>query len=76
MPRGNGTGPLGKGPMTGRAAGTCAGNGKPAVAAPADSNDLGLGRGGKGRGCGGAGKARGCGKAHFRGGLKSDIETN
>ena len=73
MPRGNGMGPRGMGPMTGRAAGTCAGNGTPAVAAPADSNDLGLGRGGKGRGCAGAGKGRGCGKGRFRGGVKRDI---
>jgi hypothetical protein len=75
MPRGNGMGPRGMGPMTGRAAGTCAGNGKPAVATAAESNDGGLGRG-KGRGCGGAGMGRGCGKGRFRGGLKSDVETN
>jgi len=62
--------------MTGRAAGSCAENGKLVVAAPAESNDLGLGRGGKGRGCGGAGMGRGCGKGRFRGGVKSDIETN
>lgn len=73
MPRGNGTGPLGKGPMTGRAAGTCEGNGNPAVVTPADRNDLGVGRGGKGRGCGGAGKGRGCGKGRNRGGVKRDI---
>ena len=71
MPRGNGTGPLGKGPMTGHAAGTCAGNGKPAVAAPTDNKGLGLGRGGKGRGCGATGKGRGCGKGRGGGGLKS-----
>jgi hypothetical protein len=64
MPRGNGTGPLGKGPMSGRAAGTCAGNGKPAVAAPTDNKGLGLSRGGRGRGCG-------CGKGRGGGGLKS-----
>jgi Family of unknown function (DUF5320) len=75
MPRGNGRGPMGMGPQTGRAAGTCAGNSKPAVAAPADSTELGLGRGGKGRGCGGEGKGHGCGKGRFRGGLKSDSET-
>jgi len=28
MPRGNGRGPMGKGPMTGREAGFCAGNGR------------------------------------------------
>lgn len=29
MPRGDGTGPAGNGPMTGRAAGYCAGNNQP-----------------------------------------------
>lgn len=71
MPKGNGTGPSGKGPMTGRAAGSCGGAGKPAVAAPADRKELGLGRGGKGRGCGGTGKGRSCGKGRGGGGLKS-----
>jgi len=34
MPFGDGTGPLGLGPMTGRAAGFCAGFGRPAFASP------------------------------------------
>jgi len=40
MPRGDGTGPLGMGPMTGRAAGYCAGYGMPGYMNP-----------GYGRGC-------------------------
>jgi len=70
MPRGNGMGPRGMGPMTGRAAGTCAENSKPVVATTAESNARG-----KGRGCGGPGMGRGCGNGRFRGGLKSDSET-
>ena len=51
MPRGDGTGPMGYGPMTGRAAGYCAGYNTPGFANPA------LGRGlGMGRGCGGGGR--------------------
>jgi hypothetical protein len=34
MPFGDGTGPLGLGPMTGRAAGFCAGFGRPGFASP------------------------------------------
>lgn len=51
MPRGDGTGPAGMGPMTGRAAGFCAG-----YAAPGYMNQVGgrgfgaFGRGGGGRG--------------------------
>jgi hypothetical protein len=61
MPRGDGTGPLGEGPMTGRAAGYCAGQ---AVAGFA--NRPGVGRGafrprlGGGFG-GGRGRGGGCG---------------
>ena len=55
MPRGDGTGPMGMGAMTGRAAGYCAGLGMPGYANPA------LGRGfrmgfGRGRGFGGGGR--------------------
>lgn len=60
MPRGDGTGPLGEGPMTGRAAGYCAGYSVPGFANPA----AGLGRGmAWGRGGGG-----GRGMAWRRGG--------
>jgi len=47
MPRGDGTGPAGLGPMTGRAAGYCAGN-----AAPGFVNRGGGFGGGRGRGGG------------------------
>jgi len=55
MPGGNGTGPMGMGPMTGRAAGFCAG-----YSAPGYANPVG-GRGffGRGRGFGGRGGGRG-----------------
>ena len=54
MPRGDGTGPAGMGPMTGRAAGFCAGFGVPGYANPVG------GRGYWGRG-GGFGRGRGFG---------------
>ena len=55
MPGGDGTGPAGAGPMTGRAAGYCAGNAVPGYMNPG----LG-GRGffGGGRGFGGGGRGR------------------
>jgi len=53
MPRGNGTGPMGMGPMTGRAAGLCAG-----FRVPGFANFMG-GRGTWGRGFGmGRGQGR------------------
>lgn len=52
MPRGDGTGPAGMGPMTGRAAGYCAGYGAPGFANPVPGRGFGLGRGGFGRGLG------------------------
>jgi hypothetical protein len=48
MPRGDGTGPAGLGPMTGRRAGFCAGYGAPGYANPVWGR--GWGRGGRGRG--------------------------
>ena len=45
MPRGDGTGPLGKGAMSGRAAGTCAGFGIPGSANPAPGRGFGMGFG-------------------------------
>ncbi len=48
MPRGDGTGPMGQGSMTGRGAGFCAGSAAPGFA----SSGLGFGRG---RGWGGRG---------------------
>ena len=50
MPRGDGTGPMGMGPMTGRAAGFCAGYGTPGYTNPIGGRGFwGGGRGG-GRG--------------------------
>ena len=57
MPGGNGTGPLGEGPMTGRAAGSCVGN---KVAGFSNSNGMSNFGGGRGRGCG-RGMGRGLG---------------
>ena len=57
MPRGDRTGPMGAGPMTGRAAGVCAG-----FAAPGIANF------GRGRGCGmGFGRGSGGGRGFGRG---------
>ena len=56
MPRGDGTGPAGMGPMTGRAAGNCAGYSVPGFANPIGGRYSGIGRGafggrgGRGRG--------------------------
>jgi len=58
MPRGDGTGPAGMGPMTGRAAGYCAGYPVPGFMNPVG----GRGYGGWGRG-GGFGRGRGFGWA-------------
>ena len=50
MPAGNGTGPMGFGPMTGRAAGYCAGFGRPGFMTPGPGRGMGFGaRGGRGR---------------------------
>ncbi|MDI7276559.1 MAG: DUF5320 domain-containing protein [Anaerolineae bacterium] len=51
MPRGDGTGPMGMGPMTGRAAGYCAGYGVPGYANPIPGRGF-WGRGGRGGGRG------------------------
>jgi len=55
MPGGDRTGPVGMGPMTGRAAGRCAGYGMPGFANPGFGRGFGFGRGG-GRGFGGGGR--------------------
>jgi len=54
MPGGDGTGPGGMGPMTGRAAGYCAGYSAPGYANPVGGR--GFGYGGRGRGGGGWGR--------------------
>ena len=46
MPGGNRTGPVGAGPMTGRAAGFCAGFGMPGYANPVGGRGMGMGSGG------------------------------
>ncbi|MBC7248832.1 MAG: DUF5320 domain-containing protein [Anaerolineae bacterium] len=46
MPRGDRTGPMGMGPMTGRAAGYCAGYGVPGYANPIPGRGYGMGWGG------------------------------
>ena len=61
MPGGNGTGPAGMGPMTGRGAGYCAGYSVPGYANPVGRGGMGMGMGmGRGRG-GGFGRGRGFG---------------
>jgi hypothetical protein len=49
MPAGDGTGPMGMGPMTGRGAGYCAGFGAPGYANPVRGRGFGMGWG-RGRG--------------------------
>ena len=75
MPRGDGTGPAGMGPMTGRAAGFCAGYPAPGYANPMPGRRFGYGMVsrfgwlfGRGRGWGrGRGFGRGFGRARFAG---------
>jgi hypothetical protein len=55
MPRGDRTGPMGMGPMTGRGQGYCSGSGAPGYAAPGPGRGFGMG-GGRGRGFGGGGR--------------------
>ena len=66
MPGGDGTGPAGMGPMTGRAAGYCAGYSVPGYMNPIPGGGgfgYGYGRGGWGRGRGrGGGRGRGFGR--------------
>ena len=52
MPRGDRTGPMGAGPMTGRAAGACAGSAAPGIASFGRGRGCGMGFGGGGRGFG------------------------
>ncbi|RKY32674.1 MAG: hypothetical protein DRP74_02005 [Candidatus Omnitrophota bacterium] len=64
MPRGDGTGPMGLGPMTGRAAGYCAGYSVPGYMNPAVGAGFGAGRGFYGRG-GGFGRGGGRGRRNW-----------
>ena len=65
MPRGDGTGPSGMGPMTGRAAGYCAGYPVPGYMSPSGGRCSGIGRGA----FGGRGRGRGYGWARYNTGL-------
>ena len=57
MPGGDGTGPMGRGPMTGRAAGFCAEQSTPGSTTPGYGQGFGRGRGrGIGRGYWGHGR--------------------
>ena len=68
MPGGDGTGPMGAGPMTGRAAGYCAGYPVPGYMNPAVGGwGRGFGRG-WGRG-GGRGRGRGWGNMYYATGM-------
>ena len=62
MPGGDGTGPMGLGPMTGRAAGFCAGYGMPGYMNPVPGRGVGWGRG---RGFFGRGRGGGCGRRNW-----------
>jgi len=63
MPKGDKTGPMGAGPMTGRAAGYCAGYPVPGYMNPTGGYGSGRGRG-RGRGFG-RGYGRGWGRGQF-----------
>jgi hypothetical protein len=58
MPGGDRTGPAGMGPMTGRAAGFCAGYSVPGFANPIPGRGYGFGGRGMGMGRGGGGRGR------------------
>ena len=65
MPRGDGTGPRGQGPKTGKGQGKCAPNNR--SSARQDKGGMGTGRG-QGRGAGkGAGRGQGKGSGQGRG---------
>ena len=64
MPGGDGTGPGGMGPMTGRAAGFCAGYSVPGYANPVGGRGMGMGWGRGFRG-GGFGRGFGRGRAGY-----------
>jgi len=64
MPGGDGSGPMGMGPMTGRAAGFCAGYGVPGYTNPVGGRGRGFGGGGRGRG-GGWGRGMRFGAGRF-----------
>lgn len=65
MPRGDRTGPQGRGPLTGRRLGLCAGNDRPGFQQPAWGGGYGRGNQGYGRGRGGMGYGRGYGNRGY-----------
>lgn len=67
MPGGDRTGPRGAGPMTGRAAGYCAGHGMPGFMNPQFGRGYGGWAGAYGRGGFGGGRGRGFGRGFGRG---------
>lgn len=69
MPAGDGTGPRGMGPMTGRGAGYCAGYGVPGYANPVPGYGFGMGRGRGGGWGGGWGRGRGWRNMYYATGL-------
>ena len=74
MPFGDGTGPMGLGPRTGRAAGYCSGYSVPGYMNPIPGRGLGLGFG-RGRGLGfGRGRGLGFGRFYRWGGYPSSID--
>lgn len=73
MPGGNGTGPMGMGPMTGRGAGFCAGNAVPGYANPVGGRGFfGFGRG---RGFGGRGGGRGWRNQFYATGVPGSVRA-
>ena len=69
MPAGDGTGPMGMGPMTGRGAGYCAGYGVPGYASPVRGRGFGMGWGRGGGWGGGGGRGRGWRNMYYATGL-------
>ena len=69
MPAGDGTGPRGMGPMTGRGAGYCAGHGIPGHANPVPGRGFGMGWGRGGGWGGGWGRGRGWRNMYYATGL-------
>ena len=72
MPRGDGTGPAGMGPMTGRAAGYCSGYSVPGYANPYGGRFAGVGRAFGG----GFGRGRGYRNRYYATGLPGRVRYN
>ena len=74
MPGGDRTGPMGAGPMTGRAAGFCAGYPSPGYA-NGSFGGYGFGLGGRGRGFRGRGRGWGFGPGYAAGPVQMQAPT-